>query len=98
MHRKSIFFHLVIAPLFFVATFIWVGFFATIHVEPHHDGVLFKPAMDVANGNILFKETFTQYGALTTFIQAFFLREFGETVFVMKLSAALFYALTAFVL
>jgi hypothetical protein len=39
-------------------------------VDAHHDGIMLKPALDVLAGQALFRDTFTQYGALTTYLQA----------------------------
>lgn len=39
-------------------------------VDAHHDGIMLKPALDVLAGQVLFRDTFTQYGALTTYLQA----------------------------
>ncbi len=43
--------------------------FAPLGVDPHHDGIMLKPALDVLAGQVLFRDTFTQYGALTTYLQ-----------------------------
>ena len=61
--------------------------------DSHHTGLMYKGALDVTNGKILFSETFTQYGALTTYIQALFLLLFGKRVTSILLATALFYAL-----
>jgi len=39
---------------------------APLGVDPHHDGIMLKPALDVLAGQVLFRDTFSQYGALTT--------------------------------
>ena len=51
--------------LVFLLTVGVVGALAVLQVDPHHDGVMLKPAFDVAAGQTLFRDTFTQYGALT---------------------------------
>lgn len=43
---------------------------APIGVDSHHDGIMLKPAMDVRSGQVLFRDSFTQYGAITTYVQA----------------------------
>lgn len=43
-------------------------------VDAHHDGIMLKPALDVLAGQVLFRDTFTQYGALTTYLQTAALR------------------------
>ena len=54
--------------------------FARIGFDPHHAGLMYKSALDVANGAHLFSETFTQYGALVTWMQALSLLVLGKQV------------------
>jgi hypothetical protein len=44
--------------------------FASLRFDAHHDGIMLKPALDVLSGQVLFRDTFTQYGPLTTYLQA----------------------------
>jgi hypothetical protein len=44
--------------------------FASLRCDAHHDGIMLKPALDVLSGQVLFRDTFTQYGPLTTYLQA----------------------------
>ena len=53
-----------------VSTFILFYPFASIGVDFHHDGVILKPAFDVSTGQVLFRDSFTQYGALNTYLHA----------------------------
>ena len=76
----------------FLLTFPFIYFLSKNGFDPHHTGLMYKGALDVANGKILFLETFTQYGALTTYIQALFLLIFGKRVTSILLATALFYA------
>ena len=68
----------------FIAIFAttWIAFipFASLGVDPHHDGIMLKPAMDVASGQTLFRDTFTQYGALTTYLHVAALKLLGPTL------------------
>ena len=43
---------------------------ANIGVDQHHDGIMLKPAFDVLAGQVLFRDSFTQYGALSSYLQA----------------------------
>jgi hypothetical protein len=79
----------------FLVTFFIFYPFALTGVDAHHDGVMLKPALDVLSGKVLFKETFTQYGALTTYLQALFLGIFGATLKVLKISTVFMYALSS---
>lgn len=98
-NRISYYLHYYYQPVFiFLIMLIVSSFFSTIGVDAHHDGILFKPAVDVAEGKILFKESFSQYGALTTLLQALAIRIFGEYLIVIRLLTAFFYALTSFFL
>lgn len=86
-------------PFFlFLLTFIIAGYFSKIGVDPHHDGIMFKPALDVARGSILFRDTFTQYGALTTLLQAWALMIFGKYLLTIQILTAFFYGLIAVLL
>src|SRR5436309_682817 len=40
--------------------------FARIGIDSHHDSIMLKPALDVLSGQALFRQSFTQYGALTS--------------------------------
>ena len=44
--------------------------FARVGLDPHHDGIMLKPALDVLAGQVLYRDTFSQYGPLTTYLQA----------------------------
>lgn len=48
----------------------WLLPLANYGVDPHHDGIMLKPALDVLSGQAVFRDTFTHYGALTTYLQA----------------------------
>ncbi|MFA6569626.1 MAG: glycosyltransferase family 39 protein [Bacteroidota bacterium] len=96
--RKIKHLYLLLPFIIFIATFLVSGLFSFISVDPHHDGIMLKPALDVVSGKVLFRDTFTQYGALTTYIQAGALKIFGNYLIVIKLFTALFYALSSVVL
>ena len=46
-------------------------------IDSHHDGFMLKCAMDVFSGQTIHKDTFTQYGVLSTYLQVGFLWAFG---------------------
>jgi hypothetical protein len=93
--NKKTLIHILIVFLFTLAV---ASLFSTLNADPHHDGIMLKPAVDVANGEILFKQTFTQYGALATFLQALALAVFGRYLIVIRLLTAFFYAIIATVI
>ncbi len=64
-------------------------------VDPHHDGLVFKGALDVLDGQVPLRDSYGQYGALLPVLQAAFLDVFGPTLLVLKGSAVAFYALSA---
>lgn len=86
-------FNLLIPTSIFLITIVISGYFSSIGVDPHHDGILAKPAMDVASGRMLFRDTFTLYGALTTLIQALSLNIFGKYLIILKFTTVFFYGL-----
>jgi hypothetical protein len=61
---------LSVAGLLSAALVLWLIPVAGHGVDPHHDGIMLKPALDVLSGQVLFRDTFTQYGALTTYLHA----------------------------
>lgn len=84
--------------IIFLTTFFVAGFFSTMGTDPHHDGILIKPAVDLLEGKMLFRDSFTQYGALTTILQTFALKLFGKYLITIKLETAFFYALISVLL
>lgn len=43
---------------------------ASVGIDWMHDGIMLKPALDVLSGQVLFRDTFMQYGALSCYLQA----------------------------
>jgi len=79
------------AWLLVVAGFAVPLVFCRLGLDAHHDGIMFKPALDVAQGRMLFRDTFSQYGALTTLLQAAAIKLFGERLLSIRLLTALSY-------
>lgn len=65
-------------------------FFSLFGEDAHHEGIMLKNAIDIANGKLLYRDSYTQYGALMTYIQAFFVLVFGQKMWAINLSAAFF--------
>lgn len=89
--RKDLRFDLIL----FAAVALWFSLFALMSADPHHDGVMFKAAWDVAAGRTIFRETFAQYGPFTPMFQGAAIMLFGRELLVIKLQTVLFYALSA---
>lgn len=85
----------IVSAALFVFTLLWFGFWAQYGVDPHHDGIVFKAAADVARGQTLYGQTYSHYGILTVFFQAAALYVFGVNLLVLKYLSVLFYALSA---
>jgi hypothetical protein len=68
---------------------------ASLGVDAHHDGIMLKPALDVLSGQVLFRDTFSQYGALTTYLQVIALW-FQPTLLALRLMTAAAYGVTLF--
>lgn len=79
--------------ILFILTLTVSSIFSVLQVDPFHHGVMLKPAIDVAHGQMLFRDTFTLYGALTTLLQAWALRIFGDYLIVIQIETAVFYGL-----
>ncbi len=71
--------------------------FARQGIDPHHDGIMLKPALDVLSGQVLFRDTFSQYGALTTYLQTTALW-FQPTLLLIRYQTVAAYAVTLFFL
>lgn len=84
--------------LLFLLVVFFFGIFAVANVDTHHDGLMLKPALDVARGHMLFRDTFTQYGALTVYIQAAGITLLGENLLAIRATAVLAYATVAVLL
>ena len=95
---KSKVFLIMQVGLVFLLTISIAGYFSFLGVDPHHDGIMLKPASDIAKGQMLFRDTFNQYGALTTIFQSWTLTVFGHYLIVIKLLTVFFYGLIAVVL
>lgn len=65
MHRRDA----LVASLISLGLVALLLPWARMDVDQHHDGIMLKPALDVLSGQVLFRDTFTQYGALTTYLQ-----------------------------
>lgn len=66
-------------------------------VDFHHDGIMLKPALDVLSGQVLFRDTFMQYGALSCYLQVLALR-FYPSLLSLKLLTVAAYGVTCFFL
>lgn len=78
----------------FAAGFLFFGFYSLLGIDLHHDGIMFKAAVDVADGAAVFRETFSQYGILPPLLQGLAVKLFGAELVVLKLLTAFFYGLT----
>lgn len=76
---------------------LWLLPFARLGFDPHHDGIMLKPALDVLSGQTLFRDTFMQYGALSCYLQVGALA-FQPTLLALKWQTVLAYAVTLYLL
>lgn len=79
----------------FTVTVVWFGTMARFGFDPHHDGIMLGAAAAVAEGKLLFKEVFCQYGPLAVLIQSIPVRFFGAEDLVIKWTTVFFYGLSA---
>ena len=77
-----------------IISFFVTMLFALYGVDSHHDGIMLKTAMDVANGKALYRESFYQYGYLVALIQAVFVKIFGEYLWAVHLSTVVMYTIS----
>ena len=83
------------AIFIFICITVTATYFSRFGFDLHHDGLMYKSALDISNGKKLFRESFTQYGALTALIQGLSLNLFGKYLITIKLVTAIFYGLIA---
>ncbi len=87
----------IVAALLSISLVALLAPFAGIGVDMHHDGIMLKPALDVLSGQVLFRDTFMQYGALTCYLQVLALWIYPSLLFV-KLQTVVAYGVTLFFL
>lgn len=71
--------------------------FAYLSIDFDHDGIMLKPALDVWSGQALHRDTFTQYGPLTTWLHAAAL-SLHPSLLSLRLFTVVAYGLSAFFL
>lgn len=86
--------HLLLPVSVFLVTFVVFYPFSQLNVHPHNDGIMLKPALDVLSGQIIFRDTFSQYGG-TPWIQAVFMWILGPTLKAQRISAVFAYSTAA---
>ncbi len=64
-------------------------------LDPHHDGIMLKPALDVAEGKVLYRDSFSQYGPIPTWVQAWFIHIEGKKLLAIHHATVGCYALAA---
>ena len=84
-----------VAALIFLTFVLVYGIFSRLGIDMHHDGIMLKPALDVASGQSLFRETFTQYGPLSTYLQAFAILILGPKLLSLRIATTLAYGAAA---
>ena len=83
--------------ILFSLTVFWFGTLCRFGFDAHHDGVMLGAAAALAEGKLIFKEVFCQYGPLSVLIQSIPVRIWGAEDLVIKLTTVFFYGLTAVV-
>lgn len=80
-------------PVAVVIIVCWVFLRKFLDLDPdwHHDGILLKPALDVAAGDTLFRDVFSQYGLLTTWLHALTLKIAEPTLLSLRLFQAVIF-------
>jgi hypothetical protein len=88
---------LLVAAALAAALVVLLAPLVPLGVDAHHDGIMLKPALDVRAGQVLFRDTFTQYGALTTYLQVMALW-FQPTLLALRCLVLAAYAVSLFFL
>ncbi len=87
--------HAMLPVIAFAVTILLFLPFASRGIDYHHDGLMFKTALDVLSGQLLFKETFSQYGALTTYLQVAALKILGPSMLSLKILNVIMYGVAS---
>ena len=87
-----------LTPLFCaLTTFVIFYPFALMGIDFHHDGIMLKPAFDVYSGQVLFRDSFSQYGPLATYLHSLSLNVYPGLVS-LRIFTVLMYAVAVFFL
>ena len=94
---------LLLAVVLAAVTVYCVSYFAprgfnSGFVDMAHDGYQLRQALDLANGGVIFRDTFDQYGPLTSYLNLIGFNGFGERLLAIKYFLAFWYGLTALVM
>ena len=68
---------------------------ARFGVDPHHDGLMLKPALVVADGGVIHRDVFSQYGPMATWVHALWVVLLGPTLWAIRTGTALMLATAA---
>lgn len=85
---------LLLAGVFF-ATVAALASIARLGIDPHHQGLIFKEAVDALSGQVPFRDSFNQYGLVPPYIQAGFLLLFGSKLIVLNLATVFVYGVAS---
>lgn len=81
--------------ILFSVTVLWFGTMARFGFDPHHDGIMLGAAAGIAEGKLLYKEIFCQYGPLAVLIQSLPVWLWSAEILVIKWTTVLFYGFAA---
>ena len=72
--------------------------FARLGVDPHHDGVMLHPALMVEREFVVHRDVLSQYGPLTSIVQAGFIFLLGPSLLSIRVGSCILLACTGAVL
>lgn len=82
----------MIAAAILSFSLFFVFLFARLNFETHHTGLVYRNALDIASGALLFRDTFTKYGALSVLFHALGILLLGRRVTSILWVSSFFYA------
>jgi hypothetical protein len=80
--------------LLFLFCFLVILYKAQYGADTYHESVILKPSLDVAKGKILFLDTFTHYGQMNTYFDAFWIYLFGPTLYSVRIGISFAYSIS----
>ncbi|TGN08022.1 hypothetical protein [Leptospira ilyithenensis] len=84
--------------LIFFVTYLTLGYYSFYGLDTYHEGTVFKPSLDVYNGRKIFLETFSHYGALSTYFNAWGMFLLGPYLSSVRLTIVFAYSISFFIL
>lgn len=89
LHIKSSMLFCLPSCFVFIGQFALLLNFMRMDPDPHHDGIVYAPAVAISSGGFPNKDVFAQYGPLVPTLQGLWIKLFGPELLNLRIQAAL---------